>query len=253
MQARRFPASQGWVWLKQGFALWRRAPIVLTGACLTMFMLLLVSAILPVLGQVLPALLLPPLGVGMFLLCGEIRRQGTPSPGFLFQGFRLNLPRQFAIGAMRLVGQLLCMLAAAKLSGLDPSTPLGKLSSDGTVLQIVPQFRSFVTWFAALGLPLELCFWFSPQLVALGGVSPFKSVFFSVIACWRNLPAIVVCLVAWAVLFGLLPAFVMNLIGAALPALSALLIAPLMLVMMPVFYASFHASATDIFGETLRT
>lgn len=251
MQARRFPVTQGVVWLKQGFALWRSSPIVLTGACLTMAMLLLVSAILPLIGQVLPALLLPPLGVGIFLLCGQIRHQGTPAPGFLFKGFRLNLGRQFALGAMRLIVQLGCVLAASHLAGLDPSVPLGQIGDDGSV-SMAPQLQSFVIWGAVLGLPLELCFWFAPQLIALANVKPLKAVFFSVVACWRNLGAILTYLLLWALLFGLLPALLINVLGSALPALGSLLVVPLMLVMMPVFYASFYVCASDVFDEALR-
>lgn len=252
MQARSFPASRGWFWLRAGFGLWRRAPLVLTGACMTMSMLLFVSALVPTLGQILPALLLSPLGVGMFRLCTEVRNGRFASPGMLFSGFRLNLSRQFVIGALRLLGQLLCVLIAARLAGLDASEPLGRLSEDGNSVSLSPHLESFMLWGMALGLPLELCFWFSPQLVALGNIAPLKAVFFNIVSCWRNLGAILVGLFLWVVIFGLLPTLVLNLIGSALPALGSVMLIPLFLVMMPVFYGSFHASACDIFDGALE-
>lgn len=251
MQARRFPILQGLVWLRAGFSLWRKAPLVLTGACLTLTMLLIVSAIVPVLGQILPALLLPPLGVGLFRLCSEVRRRGFASPGMLFSGFKLHLPRQFAIGALRLVCQIGVVLLAAHLAGLDPNDSLGKMSEDGSMLSISPNMESFVGWGLALGLPLELCFWFTPQLVAFGGVTPIKAVFFNIVSCWRNLGPLLLSLGLWGLIFGFIPALLINLIGAVLPALGGLLLAPLFLIMMPVFYAIFHASACDIFGEVM--
>lgn len=251
MQARRFPARQGWVWLSQGVSLWRKAPMALTGACLTMTMLLLISAIVPVLGQFLPALLLPPLGVGVFRLCSEVRKSGLGSPAMLFSGFRLHLPNQMIVGVARLVAQLLCMILAAKIAGIDPTESLGKLSADGSTLTLSPRLEAFVAWGMALGLPLEMLFWFTPQLVALGGIRPVKAVFFNVVSCWRNIGPLFVSLLLWALLFALLPALLINLIGAVSPALGSLLLAPLFLIMMPVFYATFHASACDIFGEVL--
>jgi hypothetical protein len=252
MQARRFPARQGWVWLREGFMLWRKSPLALTGACLTMTMLLVLSAVVPLLGQVLPALLLPPLGVGLFRLCSELKQRGMAVPGMLFSGFRLHLPRQMMIGAMRLTGQIACVLLAAKIAGIDPSESLGKLSADGSTLTVSPNLEAFLGWGMALGLPLELLFWFTPQLVALAGISPLKAVFFNIVSCWRNLGALIVCLLLWALLFAFLPALLINLIGSALPALGGLLLAPLFVIMVPVFYASFHASACDIFGEVLE-
>lgn len=252
MQARSFPASRGWVWLRDGFALWRRAPLVLTGACMTMTILIFVSALVPLLGQVLPAMLLPPLGVGMFRMCSEVRRGRLASPGLLFSGFRLNLSRQFVIGALRLVGQLVCVLIAARLAGLDTAEPLGRLSEDGNSVSLSPHFESFMLWGMVLGLPLELCFWFSPQLVALGNVTPLKAVFFNIVSCWRNLGALLVSLFLWVVIFGLLPTLLLNLVGSALPALGSLMLIPPFLVMMPVFYGSFHASACEIFDGALE-
>lgn len=251
MQAQRFPARQGWVWLSQGFALWRKAPMALTGACLTMTMLLLIAAVVPGLGQFLPALLLPPLGVGVFRLCSEIRRTGSGAPVVLFSGFRLHLSRQMVIGAARLVSQLACVILAARIAGIDPTESLGKLSADGSTLMLSPRLEAFVGWGMALGLPLELLFWFTPQLVALGGISPVKAVFFNIVSCWRNIAPLMISMLLWALLFAFLPALLINVVGAASPALGSLLLAPLFLIMMPVFYATFHASACDIFGEVL--
>lgn len=252
MQARRFPATRGWIWLRNGFMLWRKSPLALTAACLTMTMLLVISAVLPLLGQILPALLLPPLGVGLFRLCTELKRRGVAAPGMLFSGFRLHLPRQMMIGGMRLAGQIICVVVAARIAGIDPGESLGKMSDDGSTLTLSPQLEAFIGWGMALGTPLELLFWFTPQLVALGGISPLKAVFFNIVSCWRNLGALLVCLLLWALLFAFVPALLINLIGAFLPALGGLLLAPLFVVMMPVFYASFHASACDIFGEVLE-
>lgn len=252
MQARKFPATQGWPWLRAGFMLWRRAPLALTAACLTLMMVLMLSMLLPVVGQFAPPLLLLPLGVGLFILCNEIVAARPAAPSLLFRGFRLNLPAQIMIGALRILSQLLCFWLAGQIVGMNPDTPLLSMSADGKTLNMAPDLLPFMSWGLLLGLPLEMLFWFAPQLVALAGLHPLKAMFFSCVACWRNILPILLCYGLWALFFGLLPALVLGLVGSMAPELASLLSAPVAMLMMPVFYAAFHASACDIFGSDLQ-
>lgn len=251
MQARQFPATQGWLWLQAGFMLWRRAPLALTAASITMMMTLLLSMFVPVFGEFLPPALLLPLGTGLFLLCREIAAGRPGLPGLLFSGFRLHLPELALVGALRVLSGLFCFWLAGQIIGVDPATPLVSMSADGKTMSLAPELPRFLATGLALGLPLEMFFWFTPQLVALAGVSPLKAMFFSAVACWRNRYAIVLCLALWLLLFGFLPATLLSLLAGVAPALGALLGPPLALLMMPVFYAAFHACACDIFGKPL--
>ncbi|MDO6386189.1 BPSS1780 family membrane protein [Uliginosibacterium sp. 31-12] len=248
MQARSFPPAQGWQWLKTGFAVWRRAPLMLIAASITLLMTLFVALIIPLLGQFLASFVLLPLGVGMFLLCGAVRAGQPAQPGMLFRGFRLHMPEQVVLGLLRIAGQLLVMWLAGLLAGVDGSAPLLQVAEDGQSASITPELQPFMLWGLVLGLPLEMLFWFSPVLIALAEVKPMKAVFFSAVACWRNLGAICVFFAAWAAICVALPAMLVSLA----PALLSLLAPPALLIMMPVFYASFHAAACDIFGEALR-
>lgn len=252
MQARSFPAAQGWTWLQEGLALWRRAPLALTASCITMMMVLMLSMLIPWIGQFAPPLLLLPLGVGLFMMCNDVTAGRPASPGLLFRGFRLRLREQIVIGSLRLLSQLLCFWIAGLIVGIDPSAPLISMSDDGKTLSMAPDVVPFMFWGLALGLPLEMFFWFSPQLLALGNQAPVKAMFFSMVACWRNRGAISLCIFLWALCFGLVPALLMGLIASISPALGSLLSVPLALLSMPMFYTSFHASACDIFGADLR-
>jgi hypothetical protein len=71
-----------------------------------------------------------------------------------------------------------------------------------------PNFDVALILAMALYLPLSLMFWHAPALVFWHGVSPLKSLFFSLVACLRNLGAYLVYGVAWlavwlAVLMGM--------------------------------------------------
>jgi hypothetical protein len=52
-----------------------------------------------------------------------------------------------------------------------------------------------------LHTPLFLMFWHAPALVHWHGVTPAKSLFFSTVACWRNMGALLVYGLAWMGVF----------------------------------------------------
>jgi hypothetical protein len=61
------------------------------------------------------------------------------------------------------------------------------------------QLGGFYFTLALLSLPLSVLFWHAPALVHWHGVSPVKSLFFSVVACLRNFGAFFVFGLAWSV------------------------------------------------------
>jgi hypothetical protein len=50
-------------------------------------------------------------------------------------------------------------------------------------------------------VPLSMMFWHAPALVHWYGMPAVKSLFFSFMACWRNLKAFGVYVMAWGVIF----------------------------------------------------
>jgi hypothetical protein len=57
-------------------------------------------------------------------------------------------------------------------------------------------------WFSLLlYLPLSLLFWHAPGLVHWHSIPPAKALFFSFIACWRNLTAFAVFFLSWMGVF----------------------------------------------------
>ena len=79
----------------------------------------------------------------------------------------------------------------------------------------------------ALHTPLFLMFWHAPALVHWHGVSPVKSLFFSVVACLNNFGAFLTYGLAWLVVF-LGVGSVFGLVGALLggPAMARAVMMP---------------------------
>jgi hypothetical protein len=103
----------------------------------------------------------------------------------------------------------------------------------------------------ALASPLLMAFWFSPLLTAWSGVSATKSLFFSLVACWRNWRAFTVYGLALGMGFVLIPGLVLALAGMIsqmlFEAVSIAFRMLLILVVAPVLMTSVFLSYRDVF------
>jgi hypothetical protein len=105
-------------------------------------------------------------------------------------------------------------------------------------------------------MPLSMMFWHAPALVHWYGMPAVKSLFFSFMACWRNLKAFGVYVVTWAVIFlvsGVLALLITSLLGN--PQMMMATFMPMALMVAAMFFSSMLFSvrdcfATDVLDET---
>ncbi len=90
---------------------------------------------------------------------------------------------------------------------------------------------------------LSIIMWVAPALTAFAGVPPVKSLFFSIVACWRNKSAFLVFGLSVACLS--IPMSLLMLLGGLG---QTLVVMVLFGVLMPACFASNYLSVTDIFG-----
>jgi hypothetical protein len=270
MQARRLPAERGTFWLLEGFRLFRRNPPLITA--LTLTYLLVVQAlvlVLPGLGPLLLPLLLPALTLIVANGCRLVDEGRAPGKDTLLKGLTGNGPAMLQLGGLQLAGAVLLVLlnlainaGADPLAGLDPSAIAPNMGEPGAALPAdLPAAEA-----AALGallrllllaLPVILAFWFAPFLVGWDRVSPFKAVFFSTIATWRNWRAFGMFALGSVVVAGIVPGLILILASQiAGVALSVAFVAMRMLLVFlvaPVLTASIYVSYRDIFHPAIDT
>ena len=78
-----------------------------------------------------------------------------------------------------------------------------------------PSFQKAMWTATVLSLPLSLLFWHAPGLVHWHGVPPVKALFFSLMACVRNVGACLVFLLSWLGI-GVLGALVISIVSLLL-------------------------------------
>ncbi|MDP5239084.1 BPSS1780 family membrane protein [Uliginosibacterium sp. 31-16] len=252
MQANAFPALHGWVWLQAGFALWRSTPLPLTGSAMTMMMCLLLSALLiPGIGPLLAIALVLPLQVGMFLVCSSCAQQRRAHPKLLFACFtKARLPGLFALTGLSFAAILVCFMLATALTGFDFGS-FASIAAKGTELPVEMQdkLRKLVWWASLLFVPIQMTTFFAAPLIALKNTPLIKALFFSCVACWRNLRPMLVMLLSFFVLGNLLPALLLGVISQLSASFAGMLSGVWMMMMFPVLCATLYSCARDIFGE----
>src|SRR4030088_445205 len=84
----KLPANTGWLWIKEGFALFRKQPAELSTLFLSYMFLMLAVGIIPLLGQVLPLMLVPVFSMAFMQACVNIEQGKRVYPNLLLTGFR---------------------------------------------------------------------------------------------------------------------------------------------------------------------
>ncbi|HKO86986.1 MAG TPA: BPSS1780 family membrane protein [Burkholderiales bacterium] len=241
------PATNGLQWLRIGWLLFMRNPLMWILAFSAQWLIVAVLGQIPVIGLVLATLIMPAFSVG-FMTMGAAAEGGRPlEPALLFAGFRSTPGPLFALGGAYLIAGALTLLIANFTSDMTVSTtPEGQAVLTGieSMDLLIPGI------FFALA---HMAFFFAPALTAWHRMTPPKAMFFSFFACLRNWRAfllyglaLVLMICGGLLLFSLLMALVL---GGEAPgnALQNFAFA-FILGLMPALLASVYAGYRDIFG-----
>jgi hypothetical protein len=244
-------ARTGLAWVKSGVRTFWRQPLAMSGLFFIFMALMSLASFLPYLGSALALALLPAATLGLMAASREADSGQFPMPAILISAFRAGRQQARAmlvLGVMYAAGFLLIMAITSLVDGGTFASLYlvgGELTAD--TLQ-TPEFQTAVWVSMALYLPLSMMFWHAPALVHWHGVSPLKSLFFSWMACWRNLGAYAVYAVCWFALFMMVGLAMMVLTSLFSPSLFGVLLTPLMLIMASMFFTSFYFTFRDAFG-----
>jgi hypothetical protein len=251
MKLQIVPAKQGLVWVKQGIRTFWRQPLAFTGLFFLFMAWVSVLSMVPFIGAALALLVLPAATLGLMVATEQAASGKFPMPTVMLVAFRAGQQR---LKAMLLLGVLyaLSFLAVMAISALVDGGGFAKvyLANAPITPEVVndTDFQTAMWLTTIMYVPLSMLFWHAPALVHWHGVPPVKSLFFSAIACWRNLGAFALYLLAWAGVF-VAGAMLILLISSALGGndLSAAVLMPGALLMAAMFFASVYFSVKDCF------
>jgi len=259
MKLQIVPARQGVLWVQRGFGVFFRRPLAFAALFVSFMFFGLVALLVPYVGPVVMLASLPLVSLA-FMLATQRTLQGEfPGPGVFIAPLRVNRERSlalFKLGLAYATASLAIIVLSDAIDGgkfeaLQDALAAGNEEAPAIAARLSDaQLQIGLLVRFGLATLLSLPFWHAPALVHWGAQSVGKSLFFSTMACWRNLGAFSVYALAWGgvtLVFGLLA----NLLAALLPdgQLIALAAVPAALLFSTVFYASLYFTFSDCFAN----
>lgn len=262
--------SDGWQWVSQGLRLAAKQPLSFAGLLGLMLTVAMVLVMLPWLGMLALLGLMPMMWL-LFMLASQQAMAGERvNPWVLMGRVKQSLSQAgqmrawLILAGLYIAANVLVMLLASSFGGdtdalaaaleqansveTEAGTQAAEVVINDSSLLMSMAWRIMLTW------PISLLFWHTPALLYWGKVSPVKAIFFSAVACWRNLAAFVAYGLGWtAVLVGL--ALSMRALSALLGAGSFVqfLSVGVGLWVLSAFYASLYFSVAGCFSINENT
>lgn len=230
-------AGQGFQWWTRGWALFMRQPgwWVVLGLVFSV-LVILVSAVVPLLGALAAALVTPALVAGFMLAARKVQGGGTLEVGDLFAAFRgARLTPLLVLGALLAVAAAVLGFVAGAL-GLGAVFGVaagGMAGSVGGVMAGVGAGMLGLLVSLLFGAVLGMVFWFAPALVVFRGVEPVPALKASFDASLKNIvPFLLYSIVYFVVAFVASIPFGLG-----------------WLVLVPVMLLTVYVSYEDVFGR----
>jgi uncharacterized membrane protein len=227
---RTVAAGRGWDWIVEGYALFRRQPGLWILTAVLLGVLFIAISMVPLLGSLANALLLPIFGAGLILGCKALDQGGTLELSHLFAGFKHRTGDLVLVGVFNLVGWVAIALAVIAVIGGGVFMALLRGGMPGAGISLLSMLIAMLL-VAGLSVPLYMATWFAPALIVLNDLAPAAALKASFYACLGN----------W------LPFLVYGVVLLVLALAAAIPLGLGYLVLVPVLVASVYTSYRDIF------
>lgn len=247
----KLPAQAGWLWVKQGFTLFRKQPAEMSTLFMAYMFAMLILGLIPLLGQVLPLFLVPIFSLGFLQACVNIEQGTRVFPNVLLTGFRSPARnRLLQLGGLYLLAAVLAIAASTLIDGgVFWQAMSGQVELDAAAVRDSNMALAML-FAAAVYTPAAMAFWYAAPLIAWHDMSVGKAVFYSWVAVYRQGRAFLTYGLAWAALGIVLPLIVSLLVTfifqTALATVMVLL--PLSILLTVIMYCSFYPTYKQVFG-----
>lgn len=243
-------ASAGILWIREGFALFRQQPGELSMLFLLYMLLMFSLSLIPVVGQLLPLLLVPAFSMAFMQACVDIEAGRKVTPRLLLTAFRSPaLGTLLRLGSLYLLTAIGAVAASAIVDGgVFLKLMTGQIAPDDTSVQ-VGDLPLAILFSSLVYLPAAMAFWHAAPLAVWQRMGLFKAVFYSFFAVKRCGKAFIAYALGWVLIGIALPAVISAVLGLLLGKniVSVMLLMPLSVILTLVMYCSFYPTYTAVF------
>ncbi len=251
MQAARLSASYGWAWLLQGWVLFKRQPMTMLFWSLMTSVLINLSYLVPIFGQLLLIIATPTIGFIALNACVHIERHQPVQLAMWLQPLKSPEVKK-AMLRLGLCYFLVC-LAAGFMAVMPFSQNIVETMSNENLdpEQMMQVVQAPMYLFGLFYVGISILFWHAPALMGWHGIPLKKALFYSMIACWRTKGALIIFTLCWVAIYFAAQFIATGLIQAFGPSFGYFLLTPLNLLMMAYLYCCFYPIYRSVFGQNL--
>ena len=234
MEPRHVKPAQGWVWIKQGYALFIKAPLLWIVLLFLCVIAALAISTIPVVGEPLVSLLMPAILIGLMAGCRALDQGEELELTHLFSGFKRHTSQLVTLGGISLLWQYLIFGVMMLVGGATLVNILMHSQPDmnsPAMMQAVAGAGLAVLLGVVLLCLLLMAMQYAPMLVFFRNVPPLHAMKLSLRSFRVNAGAML--------MYGI--TFLFLAILASLPMLLGWLVAA------PLWFTSLYASYCDIF------
>jgi uncharacterized membrane protein len=264
----RHEGPRGFDWLRQSYALFRRARLPWLLLILCYYVVLVAIKLVPFVGGLAAIIMKPVFAVGFLAAAWNQERGVQPSPRHLFQGFRSNLWALIPLGVVLFLGISLAFIATSVIDGgrlvqifLDPAP--ADLDQEAAAKRLAetlaePRVQIGMLFGALCALPTILALWWAPALVVfqdVGVPTALRTSLRAALANWRPLLRYGISVFFFAAVVPSLLSLLIALVApqSLYPLLAAVILLPYTAFFVATLQISDYVSYRDVFhaGETL--
>ncbi|WDZ96575.1 BPSS1780 family membrane protein [Herbaspirillum sp. WKF16] len=249
----KIPAKDGWLWVRQGFALFRKQPAEMSTLFLSYMFLMLALGIIPVLGQMLPLVLIPVFAMSFMQACRQVEKGERVYPNLLLAGFRDPARNTLLkLGLLYLLAATLAVAVSALADGgvFWKAMMGGGLSAEELEAGI-GGMRIAMLISAALYVPAAMAFWYAAPLIMWQRMPLGKALFYSFFTVRRAGGAFLLYALIWIVIAVMVPTLISLAITLLTGSINAVIFVmlPISIILTVVIYCSFYPTYTAVFGK----
>ncbi|OUV02462.1 MAG: hypothetical protein CBC42_06675 [Betaproteobacteria bacterium TMED82] len=239
--------SEGGVWLREGYLLFKKQPLVWILSLLSYWTAMFIFGLIPIFGFFVSLILSPGLAFGFVALAKAIDSDQLPRPKILISGFLSNAKLQLLfLGIAYFIALFVLLGIVILLDGRSLTDVLSQNTKNIETNSLQPAI--FIGVFAYI--PVIMAFWFAPQLVVWGNLPATKALFYSFFAVLLNWKSFLVYLFFWIVIL-LVASLLVSFFTSITQTKQAIFISifPLTLIIMSIAHGSYYASTISIFNN----
>lgn len=214
----------------------------------------LVLMAIPAIGPLLVISAMPAAWMAFMLASRRVMVGERITPGVMIEALKdpITRPQWLRLGSLYALATVLVMVLASYLGPDLESLAKALESAKGSEEALSdPVLIQSMLWRIGLTLPVSLVFWHVPALIHWARLPLGKALFFSAVACWRNLGAFTVYGACWVAMV-LLVGVPIQLVAAIIPepVIATMFAAAAGLWVASAFYASLYFSVVECFDAS---